>query len=179
MVGPYWYYTYHRGRLVKRRAYSRHLHHQYGNERYKYVGKKRLVRPIYKKGLHRFSKPWKHYKLYSFLPRRFRRCLPWGYSRNQLWIALCRAWNAFTIWKQRNDLEMMQKYGKIIHNIQRMLNLPLTEFDIIIGDSFEDEDDFGDFGEHCASPRISGCPKTDEELLALLEEPIYYSDTDV
>lgn len=76
---------------------------------------------------------------------------------------------------------MMQKYGKIIHNIQRMLNLPQTEFDIIIGDSFEDEDenDLDGFGENCASPCISGCPKTDEELLALLEEPIYHSDTDV
>ena len=34
---------------------------------------------------------------------------------------------------------MMQKYGGIIHNIQRMLKLPLTQFDIAIGDEYEDD----------------------------------------
>lgn len=183
MVGPYWYYTYHHGRLVRRRSYTRHIHHENSNDRYKYVGKKRLVKPIYKKGLHRFSKPWKNYKLFSFFPGRYRRSLPCGYSRNQLWIALCRAWNAFTIWKQRDDIENMMKYGKIIHNLQRKLNLPLTEFDIIFFDSFEDESDddddgFDDYGVHREVPRISNSPKTDQELLAEIEEPIYYSDTE-
>lgn len=80
----------------------------------------------------------------------------------------------------------MWDYGKIIHNIQRELRLPLTEFyDIIIGD--EDDDDEGDKdldGEitvfdtdvYDSSWDISGeigAPKTDEELLYELERPIY------
>lgn len=77
----------------------------------------------------------------------------------------------------------MMKYGKIIHNLQRKLNLPLTEFDIIFFDSFEDESDddddgFDDYGVHREVPRISNSPKTDQELLAEIEEPIYYSDTE-
>ena len=93
---------------------------------------------MYKKGLHRFSKPWKHYQRYSTIPRRFRS------SRNQLWIALCRAWNAFTIWKQKDDIERMRKYGRIIHGIQRKLRISLTEFDLIIGDEYEEGNDVDD-----------------------------------
>ena len=43
MDGPYWYWTYHRGRLVRRRAYSRHLHHhQFDNQKYKIRRKKEI-----------------------------------------------------------------------------------------------------------------------------------------
>lgn len=122
---------------------------------------------MYKKGLHRFSKPWMHYQKYSTIPRRFRSYLPCGYSRNQLWIGLCRAWNAFTIWKQEDDVEMMQKYGRIIHNIQRKLKISLTEFDLIIGDEYKDEnDDDDDDNNDYEGSRMLDLPKTDEELLA-------------
>lgn len=139
MVGSYYYLTYKNGRLVKRRTYRRNLYHNYSNEEHRYFGKKRLVRPIYKRGLHRYSKPWKHYRQYSTTSGQFKPCLPCGYSSNQLWIGICRAWNAFTIWKQKNDREMMQYYGLIIHKLQKKLDLPLTKFEIYIGDESEEE----------------------------------------
>jgi hypothetical protein len=57
---------------------------------------------------------------------------------------LCRAWNAFTIWKQKDDIEMMRRYGRIIHNIQRKLGISLTEFDAIVGEEYGDENDADD-----------------------------------
>jgi hypothetical protein len=96
-----------------------------------------------------------------------------------LWIGLCRAWNSFTIWKQKNDIGMMQKYGRIIHSVQRKLRIPLTEFDLIIGEEYEDGNDADDGSYSYEVPRIFDLPKNDEELLAELEEPIYYySDQD-
>ena len=74
---------------------------------------------------------------------------------------------------------MMQKYGRIIHNIQRKLKISLTEFDLIIGDEYKDEnDDDDDDNNDYEGSRMLDLPKTDEELLAELEEPIYYSDSD-
>jgi ribosomal protein L35 len=134
MVGSYRYFAYKNGRLITKRSYHIHLHNKNENHEYRHFGKKRLVRPMYKKGLHRFSKPWKHYQPFSTIPRQFKSLLPCGYSSNQLWIGLCRAWNAFTIWKQKNDIEMMRTYGRIIHKLQKKLGLLPTEFDIYIGD---------------------------------------------
>jgi hypothetical protein len=119
-----------------------------------------------------------------------------------LWIGLCRAWNAFTIGKQSNDREMMQNYGLIIHKLQKKLHLPLTEFDIYIGDENDEEEDesenkdefdsseglghYGDDYGHKADDEEglhgtsndapSRLPISDEELLEIAEKPIYYSD---
>ncbi|HYZ59172.1 MAG TPA: hypothetical protein VE544_05900 [Nitrososphaeraceae archaeon] len=202
MVGSYYYLTYKNGRLVKRRTYRRNLHRNYSNEEYRYFRKKRLVRPIYKRGLHRYSKPWKHYRQYSIPSGQFKPRLPCGYSSNQLWTGICRAWNAFTIWKQKNDREMMQYYGLIIHKLQKKLDLPLTKFDIYIGDEYEDEEDEsenkgecdsyegrGQYGDDYGNDKGSDeeglydtsndvpsrLPISDEELLEIAERPIYYS----
>jgi hypothetical protein len=173
MVGPYWYLRYSRGKLSKRRSYSRYVHYEYGNEKYRRIGKKRLVRPMYKKGLHRFSRPWKYsQRPFFIISARFNPPLECGYSRNQLWIALCRAWTAFTIYKQNHRIETMQKYGRIIHEIQKKLGIPLTEFNLILGDEYDDDDiDYEGMDDFTDS---SSEHKSDEELLAELDEPIYY-----
>ena len=105
--------------------------------------------------------------------------LPCGYSRNQLWVGLCRAWNAFTIWKHKNDIGKMREYRRIIHDIQRKLKVPLSEFDIFIGDKYEEWDNDNDNdGNDYEGTRGFASSKSDEELLAQLEEPIYYPDID-
>ena len=72
---------------------------------------------------------------------------------------------------------MMQIYGRRIHNNQRKLGLSLTEFDLIIGDEYEDEnDDDADYDDGYEGPRSDLPPKTDEELLAELDQPIYSSE---
>jgi len=118
-----------------------------------------------------------------------------------LWIGICRAWNAFTIRKQKNDREMMQYYGLIIHKLQKKLDLPLTKFDIYIGDEYEEEEDesenkgefdsyegrgqYGDDygndkggdeeGLYGTSDDVPSSPISDEALLGIAERPIYYS----
>jgi len=118
-----------------------------------------------------------------------------------LWIGICRAWNAFTIRKQKNDREMMQYYGLIIHKLQKKLDLPLTKFDIYIGDEYEEEedesenkgefdsyegrgqysDDYGndkggdEEGLYGTSDDVPSSPISDEALLEIAERPIYYS----
>jgi hypothetical protein len=183
MLGPYRYLRYSNGKWSKRKTYSRYIHLQDGTEKYRHVGKRKLVRPIFKRGAHRFSKPWKHYKRHISLTWRFNPPLGCGYSRNQLWIGLCRAWLAFIIWEQKNVIEKMQEYGRIIHNFQRELGLPLTRFDVIIGDEdeeYEDKDKADDSFRsddyytawYTVKPDIH-TPKTDDELLEELERPIY------
>lgn len=140
ILGSYRYFAYNNGRLITKCSYHRHLHNKNENREYRYFGKKRLVRPMYKKGLHRFSKPWKHYQPFSIIPKQFKSPLPCGYSSNQLWIGLCRAWNAFTIWKQKNDIEMMRTYGRIIRKLQKKLGLLPNEFDIYIDDDEDDDE---------------------------------------
>jgi hypothetical protein len=75
----------------------------------------------------------------------------------------------------------MQEYGQIIHNFQRELRLPLTRFDVIIGDQdqeYEDKDkeddsfSSDDYDTTLYTADIHA-PKTDEELLEELERPIY------
>jgi hypothetical protein len=166
MVGSYFYYIYKNGRLVKRRSYRRNIQNRYGDKEYRYFGKNRLVRPIYKKGLHRYSKPWKHYyqsSTRSTTPRQLKSPFLYGYSSNQLWIGLCRAWLAFTIWKQKDDLDKMQEYGLIIHNLQKQLDLPLTDFDIYIGDEYDEgesknKDGFGFYEDqgHYGDEKVDG-----------------------
>jgi len=96
----------------------------------------------------------------------------------------------------------MQCYGLIIHKLQKKLDLPLTEFDIYIGDEYDEEEDesgnkdefdsyegrghYGDDYGHKADDEeglhgmsndaSSRLPMSDEELLEIAEKPIYYSD---
>ena len=77
----------------------------------------------------------------------------------------------------------MQEYGRIIHYFQRELRLPLTRFDIMIGDEDEEDEDkdkgddsFSNDGYdntwYTEKPDIHVL-KTDEEWLEELERPIY------
>lgn len=95
---------------------------------------------------------------------------------------------------------MMRDYGLIIHNLQKKLDLPLTEFDIYIGDEYEEDEDEsknkdefdlcgdrdhygndrGDDKEELYDtsnnvPPKFQCRMSDEELLEIAEKPIYYS----
>jgi len=54
--------------------------------------------------------------------------------------------------------------------------LALTEFDLVVGDEYYEDKNDADVSDDYKGPRIFDLPKTDEELLAELEEPIYYSD---
>ena len=53
-------------------------------------------------------------------------------------------WNAFTIRKQKNDIDGMQFYGRIIHKLQKKLKLLPTEFDIYIGDEYDYDEENDD-----------------------------------
>jgi hypothetical protein len=53
-----------------------------------------------------------------------------GYSVHDNWIALCKSWNGFLIGKREDDYEKMMRYATQIRTLQKVLKLPLTEFNM-------------------------------------------------
>jgi len=51
-----------------------------------------------------------------------------GYSVNQTWIGLCRAWMGLALSNRYNDLQKLEKYANIIHRLQGELGINKTRF---------------------------------------------------
>lgn len=52
-----------------------------------------------------------------------------GYTRNQIWIALCRSWNGFLLAKRECDHSDMRRFIGQIRKLQKELGLEQSEFD--------------------------------------------------
>ena len=53
---------------------------------------------------------------------------PSGWSRDQGWGALYKAWQAFIIRKYENDRDGMEVYAKVIRKIQQDIGVKMHEF---------------------------------------------------
>lgn len=140
MVGPYFYLYLDKktGKMVRRRGYSRYLH-EIGDNRFTYYGK---VKPVFKKGKSRFGHRWSQptRMTISSLPRIRTPILECGYSKNQVWIGLCRAWLGFTVSKLKDNVSDMVYYARAIHKLQKQLGKKPTEFIGIVVDDDDDDD---------------------------------------
>lgn len=122
MTGPYWYYYFDhkKQKMIKRKTYSRFLH-EGGDSRYTYYGKKRFVRPVFKTGSHRYMNL--NMKKGVSIPRFNRPVMECGYSKNQVWIGLCRAWLGLEVAKVKGQDETMKYFARAIHTLQGQLGL--------------------------------------------------------
>ncbi|MGC1132895.1 MAG: hypothetical protein WA941_08730 [Nitrososphaeraceae archaeon] len=53
---------------------------------------------------------------------------PSGYTRNQGWIALCKAWKGFVARKREDDIEGMHYYAMGIRKIEKDLGISIYPF---------------------------------------------------
>jgi hypothetical protein len=53
---------------------------------------------------------------------------PSGWSRDQGWGALYKAWQAFIIRKEDNDRDGMERYAQVIRKIQKDIGIKIHEF---------------------------------------------------
>jgi hypothetical protein len=121
MPGKYTYVTWKNGRLVKRTKYYGKLNVP---EYIRRDDKTNKVRPIYMTRTMRFC----HNHYYSTHPGYDSRILDSGYSVNQTWIGLCRAWMGLALSNRYNDLQKLEKYANIIHRLQGELGINKTRF---------------------------------------------------
>jgi hypothetical protein len=49
-------------------------------------------------------------------------------TENRTWGALCKAWMAYTISKNRLELPQMEYYARVIQKLERELGLPIASF---------------------------------------------------
>ena len=64
----------------------------------------------------------------DFLNRESHEMLPCGFTIGQSWHGLKRAWKAYRLSKQENDIDLMQLYASIIQKIQRELSIKVSDF---------------------------------------------------
>ena len=121
MPGKYTYVTWKNGRLVRRTKYYGKLNVP---EYIRRDSKTNKVRPMYMRGTVRFCHD--HYR--STHPGYDSRILDSGYSVNQTWIGLCRAWMGMALSNRYNDLRGLEKYANIIHKLQGELGINKTKF---------------------------------------------------
>jgi hypothetical protein len=81
----------------------------------------------------RYVNPWKKYLIAqnkaSYLANRGKgRVLDSLYTENRTWGALCKAWLAYVISKNKIELPQMEYYAKVIRKLQHELGLPITSF---------------------------------------------------
>ena len=53
-----------------------------------------------------------------------------GYSIQDNWVAICKSWNGFMMGKREDDYEKMMEYATQIRTLQKVLKLPLSQFDM-------------------------------------------------
>lgn len=121
MPGKYKYVTWKNGRLVRRTRYYNKLNVP---EYYRRDPKTHRVKPIHMRGTVRFC----HDHYCSTHSGYDSRILDSGYSVNQTWIGLCRAWMGMALSKRYNDLRELEKYANIIHKLQGELGVNKTKF---------------------------------------------------
>lgn len=121
MPGKYTYVTWKNGRLVRRTRYYNKLNVP---EYYRRDPKTHRVKPMHMRGTVRFCHD--HYR--STHPGYDSQILDSGYSVNQTWIGLCRAWMGLALSNRYNDLEKLEKYANIIHRLQSELGINKTRF---------------------------------------------------
>ena len=51
-----------------------------------------------------------------------------GFTRGQGWGGLARAWTGFIIAKENNDTDLMERYARTMHRIEKDTKIPLYEF---------------------------------------------------
>jgi hypothetical protein len=81
----------------------------------------------------RYEDPRKKYllaqKKASYLVNRGKvRVLDSLYTENKTWGALCKAWMAYTISKNKLELPQMEYYARVIQKLQHELGLPIASF---------------------------------------------------
>ncbi|MGH9977962.1 MAG: hypothetical protein ACRD8Z_19315 [Nitrososphaeraceae archaeon] len=121
MPGKYTYVTWKNGRLVKRTKYCDKLNVP---EYVRRDDKTNKVKPMHMRGTVRFC----HDHYCSTHPGYDSRILDSGYSVNQTWIGLCRAWMGMALSNRYNDLRGLEKYANIIHKLQGELDINKTKF---------------------------------------------------
>jgi hypothetical protein len=121
MLGKYTYVTWKNGRLVKRTKYYGKLNVP---EYVRRNNKTKKIRPMHMRGTVRFC----HDHYCSTHSGNDSRILDSGYSVNQTWIGLCRAWMGMALSNRYNDLRGLEKYANIIHKLQGELDINKTKF---------------------------------------------------
>jgi len=121
MPGKYTYVTWKNGRLVRRTKYYGKLNVP---EYVRLNSKTNKVRPMHMRGTVRFC----HDHYCSTHPGYDSRILDSGYSVNQTWIGLCRAWMGMALSNRYNGLRGLEKYANIIHKLQGELGINKTKF---------------------------------------------------
>ena len=137
----YLYFDKKKQKVVKRRKFSRFLH-DFGDNRYTYIGKEwkhnRRVKLGYMAGKHRYRNMYSEPMVRKTLDP-LKEC---GYSTHQIWVGLCRCWLGLTISKSKNNYDKMVYYARGIHKMQRQLGFALTDFDFMVTpDPANDSDD--------------------------------------
>lgn len=87
--------------------------------------------PLRRKGKRQFPLyKYLHYsKKYYFAPdKQSQKVLPSGFTEGQTWGGLYKAWMAFIIAKNNDDLEKMNYYAPVIQKLQHELGLKPTDF---------------------------------------------------
>ena len=87
--------------------------------------------PLRRKGRRQFSlyNYLRYSKKYYFAPdKHSKKLLPSGFTEGQTWGGLEKAWMAFIIAKNNDDLEKMNYYAPVIQKLQHELGLKPTDF---------------------------------------------------
>jgi hypothetical protein len=67
-------------------------------------------------------------KMAKYMSSKYAEICPSGWTRGQGWGGLYKAWQAFILYNQANDIDSMQQYAQIIRKIQKDMQLQLHEF---------------------------------------------------